>query len=181
MFRRWLRTHLPHRDKIINHYSHLGRLKNYLSNPNLLRINCHSVSCGVAAGLFAAFIPLPLQTIIAICLAILFRGNLIIAVVITWISNPVTFVPIVYLIYKVGEWVTGEKVEKLLVPEFTIKFDNIHIFWLSSLEWISHFSKVYLIGLPIVAIGAAILGYFTVIVFWRGSVFLHKLSRKKNF
>lgn len=161
ILQRWLRNHLPDK-KTTDHYPSLGRLRTYLRHPNLWYINRFSISRGVAIGLFVAFIPLPMQMLIAGILAILFRANVPIAIVITWLNNPFTFVPINYFIYRVGAFVLGKNVEKL----------NTHIdFWKINLEssftaWISQFSKVYFVGLSITAIGAAVMGYCIVLVVW---------------
>ena len=59
------------------------------------------LACGVFAGLFPLF---GLQTILGLCLAILFRGNKIIAAAGTWVSNPLTYVPIYAFNFHVGKW-----------------------------------------------------------------------------
>ncbi len=69
-------------------------MKKYFHHRSLWRINCDSVSRGVAIGLFAAAIPLmPFQMVIAAFLAIIIRANLPISVAVSWISNPFTLVP----------------------------------------------------------------------------------------
>ena len=67
-----------------------------------------SVSRGLAVGVLAAFIPMPIQTLTAIFLAILTRGNVILALIATWLSNPITFVPFNYFIYCVGAAILHE-------------------------------------------------------------------------
>ncbi len=60
---------------------------------------------GLAAGVFAGLFPLfGLQTILGVALAILFRGNKWMAVAGTWISNPLTYGPIFWLNFEVGQW-----------------------------------------------------------------------------
>lgn len=175
MLRRWLKNHLPNR-KLTNNYSSLGRLRVYLRHPNLWYLNRSSISRGVAIGLFAAFIPLPLQMLMAAILAIFFRANVPIAVVMTWASNPFTFVSINYFIYMVGTWVLGKKVENIGTQEFTWKVDSIHALGSSFTAWFSQFSKAYFVGLPITALGIAAVGYLIVLLLWRGNG--HSKSRK---
>lgn len=63
------------------------------------------LSRGVAAGAFAGFFPLfGLQTILGVLFAILIRGNRLAAAATTWISNPLTYVPIYAFNYAVGQW-----------------------------------------------------------------------------
>ncbi len=57
------------------------------------------VACGVFAGSFPFF---GLQMIIGVVLAVLLRGNKIAAAAGTWISNPLTYVPIFAFNYQVG-------------------------------------------------------------------------------
>ena len=58
---------------------------------------------GLAIGVFCGCFPFfGLQTLIGITLASLFRGNHLLAVSGTWISNPITYVPLCWLNYKVG-------------------------------------------------------------------------------
>ena len=72
----------------------------------LLRLQStpHALARGIGVGCFAGMFPLfGLQTAIALVLAIPLRGNKILAVAATWISNPFTYVPIYWLNYKLGE------------------------------------------------------------------------------
>lgn len=63
------------------------------------------LACGVFAGLFPFF---GSQTILALLLAIIFRGNKILAAVGPWISNPFTFVPIYGFNFHVGKWLLND-------------------------------------------------------------------------
>ncbi|MDJ0846725.1 DUF2062 domain-containing protein [Crocosphaera sp.] len=66
------------------------------------------ISRGLACGVFAGCFPLfGLQTIIGVLLAVLFRGHKLTAAAGTWISNPLTYVPIFAFNYKVGELLLG--------------------------------------------------------------------------
>ncbi|NEP02070.1 MAG: DUF2062 domain-containing protein [Symploca sp. SIO2E9] len=65
------------------------------------------LACGVFAGLFPLF---GIQIIIGVLLAFIVRGNKIIAAAGTWISNPLTYVPIYAFNFHVGQWLLNEKV-----------------------------------------------------------------------
>ena len=99
---------------------HLGVL---LHDENLWHLNRRSVSGGVAAGLFWAMIPIPVQMVIAALSAILFRINLPISVALVWLTNPLTIPPVFYTNYLVGTWLLGEPAD---VGEFQM-----------SVEWIT--------------------------------------------
>jgi len=64
------------------------------------------LACGVFAGLFPLF---GLQIIIGILLAIALRGNKIVAAAGTWISNPLTYVPIYAFNFHVGQWLLNDE------------------------------------------------------------------------
>lgn len=157
MWLKWLKDRLPNRQKIENNF-YLQRLKKRLNNPNLWHINCHSLSAGLAAGLFTIFIPLPIQTILAILLCILFRGNLLVAILATWVNNPITFAPLIYLTYKVGELIIGEASQSVPQPE-AFKFYSV---WWPHTGWFSHFGKAYLLGLPVIAFTTALAAFLLV-------------------
>ncbi|MDJ0508491.1 MAG: DUF2062 domain-containing protein [Crocosphaera sp.] len=66
------------------------------------------ISRGLACGVFAGCFPLfGLQTIIGVLLAVIFRGHKLAAAAGTWISNPLTYVPIFAFNYKMGELLLG--------------------------------------------------------------------------
>lgn len=64
-----------------------------------------AIARGLAAGAFAGSFPLlGFQTLIGIAIAAIFRGNKVMAAVGTWISNPLTYVPLMALNFHVGRW-----------------------------------------------------------------------------
>ena len=64
---------------------------------------------GLAIGVFIGSFPLfGFQTFLGIALAILFRGNQFLAVLGTWVSNPLTYLPLYWLNYQVGCIVIGD-------------------------------------------------------------------------
>ncbi len=64
---------------------------------------------GLAVGVFSGCFPFfGFQTIIGVCLASLFKGNHLLAAAGTWVSNPVTYVPLYVFNYKVGSIFLGE-------------------------------------------------------------------------
>jgi uncharacterized protein (DUF2062 family) len=76
----------------------------------LVRLQGHpkEISRGLAVGVFAGWFPLiGLQMAVAILLAIFFRGNKFAAAAATWVSNPLTSVPIYAFNYSVGEFFLG--------------------------------------------------------------------------
>lgn len=163
-FKQKLKKWLPNREAIKNQPG-LKWLDFLLHQPDLWHFNKHAVARGVAAGLLVAFVPLPFQMLLAILVALLFRANIPVAAAVTWITNPFTFVPITLLIIKVGSWFTGIK------PVETIKMAGAQ-------ELFATLGKNFLIGLPVVSVVAAIVGYLLVRVLWRFTVITRRYGKK---
>jgi hypothetical protein len=73
-----------------------------------LRSHPSAIAKGFAAGAFTGVMPLfGVQTIIAIGLATLVKGTPIAAALTTWVSNPITFVPLYMVNFKVGQLLLG--------------------------------------------------------------------------
>ncbi len=74
------------------------------------------IARGLAFGVFAGCFPLfGLQTIIGVLLAVIFRGHKLAAAAGTWVSNPLTYLPIFAFNYKVGELLLGFGIGKTQV------------------------------------------------------------------
>ena len=135
MPRRLFKRYMPDPQMIRDHKS-LRFLGTLLHDPNLWHLNRHSVARAMAAGLFAAFIPAPMQMLIAASLAIPIRANLPISVGLVWLTNPLTMPPIFYCTYKMGSWLLG--VPPMELPD--------ELTW----EWISdELAILKYLGIPI--------------------------------
>lgn len=103
---------------------------------------------GVFAGLFPFF---GAQTILGVLLAILVRGNKLTAAVGTWISNPLTYVPIYIFNFKVGQFLLG-------THELSTDVD-----WTSTAELLQAgktFAITLLLGCSVIGAIGAIIAYF---------------------
>ena len=78
--------------------------------------NAKGLAIGVFSGCFPFF---GFQTLIGVFFAKLAKGNVLLAAIGTWISNPFTYIPLYYLNYKVGSIFfntsSNEIIEKSLV------------------------------------------------------------------
>ena len=64
---------------------------------------------GIAVGVFSGCFPFfGLQSLLGLMLASLFKGNHLLAVAGTWISNPFTYIPLYWLNFKIGSFLLGE-------------------------------------------------------------------------
>jgi uncharacterized protein (DUF2062 family) len=173
MMNKWLQKCMP-TAKSIQNSSQLSGLKPYLRDPSLWNFKkCDSVARGVAIGLFAAFLPI-LQMLIAALLAIFLRANLPLAVLLTWVSNPLTFIPITYATYFIGEIILGNGYENAVFQEMQWDFSSFHAFWSSFSVWTLQFGKAFFIGLPVLAISVSLIGYIVTILVWKVGMLLRK-------
>ncbi len=157
MPKKFFRRFMPDHDLIRNH-KFLNRIfGTLLHDPNLLHLNRRSVSGAVAVGLFLAFVPLPIQMLLAAGAAILLRVNLPIAVGMVWLTNPFTMTPLFFFSYKVGTWILG-------APLHPVAFE-LSWAWLGT-ELVTIWQP-FLLGCFVVGSGAALLGWLTVRILWR--------------
>ncbi len=159
MPRKFLKRYSPSPQTIRKNRA-LGCLGESIHQPNLWLLNRHSVSRAFAIGLFCAWLPMPLQTLLAAILAIFFRAHLPISVALVFVTNPVTIPPMFYFAYKFGSWLLG------MTPEPV----DMNIGW----EWftttLGQIWQPMLFGCLILGIFSAITGYFAIHIIWRKSV-----------
>lgn len=176
--RNLFRKFLPSLETVKSH-RWLKPFGSWLQHHNLWHLHRRSVAGGVAVGLFCGLIPGPLQMIGSTLLAVLLRVNLPVALITTLYTNPFTIVPLYMLAYEIGAWLSGVHNGTAMVQ---LSFPELHwSSWLSDfLDWLMMLGKPLLIGLPVLAIGLAIVGYFAVRVAWRVAVILKWRRRKKR-
>ncbi len=106
MPRKFIKKHLPSEQTLRGNTS-LKWLSKYIKHPSLWHLNRKSVSRAFLAGVFCAFLPIPMQMVVAALLAILIRANLAVSIGLVWISNPLTMPPIFFFTYKIGTYLLG--------------------------------------------------------------------------
>ena len=102
----------------------------------------------------------------AALMAVLFRVNLPVAILTTLYTNPFTIVPLYYVAYQLGTYVTGQG-KVLTATRFTVPELDWHNWFSVMLNWIISLGKPFAIGLPLLAILLAMLGYIFVRLGWR--------------
>ncbi|MFO8154125.1 DUF2062 domain-containing protein [Thioalkalivibrio sp.] len=131
-----------------------------LRAPDLWHLNRRSVAGAFAVGLFVAFLPIPMQMLLAAVIAIWVRVNLPVSVLLVWVSNPLTIPPILYTAYTIGRWILGEPRRSLRV-ELTLE-------WVTG-ELLTIWMPL-MIGSLVLAVVASASGYVTIRVLWWLSV-----------
>lgn len=180
--KRWLKKWLPNHESMHRDKNMRWIAKWFREHPYLWALNRKAVAKGVAAGLLIAFIPIPLQIVLASVLALLLRANLPIAIVSTLITNPFTFVPINLLIYHIGIFITGGNGVSgpPPIPELELHWESIPLIWQEIAVWVKSLGKSYLLGLVVLSLSASVTAFCLVHVIWRISIWLQLRTRHHN-
>ena len=147
-------------------------LGDWLHDPNIWHINRRSVSGACGIGLAAAWCPFPVQMFLAAALAICFRKNLPVAVITTWVTNPVTVPPMFYFSYWVGALILGIKPISLMDLDIQLSLD--WFFTQLGVSW-----KPFFLGCAVVSVVSGTLGYFGMEMLWRYHV-LTKIRQRRQ-
>lgn len=124
---------------------------------NLWHLNRRSASRAFAIGLFVAFLPIPMQMMVAAALAILFRANLPLSVALVWISNPITMPALFYASYQLGAFLLGRRTEPFL-------FEPSLAWFMASLGSVG---PAFILGCVVLGILAGLTGFITIRILWR--------------
>jgi uncharacterized protein (DUF2062 family) len=101
-------------------------------------------------------LPIPGQTIVAVLGALAMRVNMPIAALTIWISNPLTFVPIFYLAYRIGAIVLNMPTEP-----FPSEFDFHWLVEQTGMLW-----KPLMVGSLIMGASLSSITYLLVSAIW---------------
>ena len=171
MARKFFRRLLPSYDSVRSN-RHVARLGPWLQHHNLWHLHRRSVAGGIATGLLAGLIPgsNPVQFTAGALLAIAFRVNLPLAVVVTLYSNPFTIVPLYYLAFKLGQLVLLQSGGEPPAVAFNLEDKGFTEWVPAAFEWLVSLGKPLAIGLPLLALLLAVTGYVVTDWLWRLSV-----------
>ena len=121
-------------------------------------------------GLFCAFLPIPLQTVVAAIFALASRVNLPVSVGLVFITNPLTMGPMFFFAYQLGAW--------LLNAQESV--DHVELSW----AWLSaQFSSIWwplLLGSIICGWVSGVSGFVAARIVWRMRVVRRWRERRKK-
>jgi uncharacterized protein len=180
MPRKFFRKYLPTHESVREN-KWISRFGRFLQHPNLWHLNRRSVAGGVAIGLFAGLVPGPLQMLTAAILAIPLRVNLPVALVMTLYTNPITIVPLYFVAFQIGQFVTGTEDQMVPPPEWSFAQLGASIQAMSA--WIMSLGWPLFIGLVTLAASLAVIGYCLVQIAWRVYVIVawrHRTRRRQK-
>jgi len=140
-----------------------------LDHPVYWTLNRHNVTRAFALGLFISFVPLPIQTLLSVLLALLLRLNIPAVLAGTLLTNPFTMVPLFLTAYWIGTQILG-------VPERPIAFEM-------SWQWLTTgllpIWKPFLLGCLIMGALSALIGHVLLAGLWHITLLI-KYHRRKN-
>jgi len=143
----------------------LAPFQHLLHDSRLWGIRRRTVAPAFALGLFVAFMPFPGHILMAALIALALRINIPVAIVTTFVSNPLMY----FFAYRLGSAILGTE---------TVDFD-----FEFSLEWVTHtFVQIWqpmMLGCVLLGFVTGLIGFVVVDLLWRSSVREYKL-RKRN-
>jgi uncharacterized protein (DUF2062 family) len=175
-----VRRFLPSHESIKQHRL-LRWLGPRLHDPSLWRLNRRTVAKAVAIGaFFGLMIPIA-QIPAAVVASLTLRANLWIAAVSTLVSNPFTYAPLYYFAYHLGARVMGitprGDVAQVVEPPVVETFSQ----WLThTWQWIGGIGQPLLVGMALMAITGAVVGYALAQTVWRYHVMRKRRARLRE-
>ena len=143
--------------RYINYKKILSLFRQQNGSPSF---NAKGLAIGVFSGCFPFF---GFQTLLGVFFAKLAKGNIVLAAIGTWISNPFTYIPLYYFNYKVGSMFIRNSTNITIDSNL-----GIHDLW----EQGSIFSIKLLLGSTFVGLLlASISGFFVLL--------LYKINKEK--
>jgi uncharacterized protein (DUF2062 family) len=165
LFRRLTERFAPAIARISCHPA-MRRYTPALAEPDLWHLNRRSTARGVAVGLFCGLIPGPFQAAAAAGACVAWRANFPLAVLTTFYTNPLTIVPLYWVAYRYGAlFVPGTDTSEALHPP--PPFGGVVEYLGALYQWVLGLGAPLAIGLPLLAMTLAVIGYFAVRIAWR--------------
>lgn len=170
-----LKRFLPSRDQL-NQNRWLRWLSPWLNHPRLWHMSRKGIAMGLALGIFFGLLTPVAQMPLAAAFAVILRANVPTAVASTLVTNPVTFAPVYFGAYQLGNWIlqhdrpTEAYVDDIierkardqeLAQELTLG-QRVRL----GLDNLGKVGKPLILGLAIVASAAGLIAYFLVHIVW---------------
>lgn len=162
-----IKRYMPDHREIREHRALRKIFGELLHDPNLWHLNRRSASGAFAVGLFMAFLPVPLQMVLAAATAILVRVNIVVSVALVWVTNPLTMAPIFFFAYKLGAWMLGIPPRSELAETEQWLLAELGAGW-----------KPLLLGSLVLSTVASLSGYLTIRGLWRLRLVRHWRRKK---
>lgn len=169
-----IRRYLPSPERIIHHPA-LRFMGKRLADPSLWHLHRRSAAGAAFWGLWSAMMPLPFQMLLAATLAIFFRVNLPLTIMLTWVSNPLTAIPLIWTAYWLGSSLLGlPMISGMELREVLGRLGSTIGHWFGGAESaatdLGRYVEPFLFGAVMLGFLAGLLGYVLMRLFWRWHV-----------
>jgi len=177
--RKFFEKYLPDA-QTVRGYRWVAPFAGFLKHPNLWHLNRRSVAGAVAIGLFSGLVPGPLQMLTALLLAIPFKRNIPVALIVTFYTNPFTIVPLYIAAYWYGRLLLGHGHDLPKVEPFEMDWSAFMVSMVAMWHWMVSLGKPLAVGLVALALTLAAIGYAVVDLAWRARVILAWRARARR-
>ena len=158
-WRKRLARRLPTRETIENNRL-LRPFARHLDRHDLWHLNHRSMPRGVALGLGIGILVPFLHIVLVAIIAIPARANILLAAAVTMAINPLTMPPLYYTAYRIGSWQLHDPSVAGMPAPGASDVGDIFV-------WLDHAWEPIALGLAIMALIAASLGYAVAAIGWR--------------
>jgi len=159
--KKWAERRMPKREDILGN-RFVRPFAHYLADPLLWHLSRRSVARGAAVGLFVGIMVPVAQTPVAALMAVPARGNIAVAALATFVTNPFTTPAILFGAYETGSWMLrlkGGTHAAARVPSEG---------WLmQTLQWLGDLALPTAIGLLLFSVISAVVVYYATHISWR--------------
>ena len=139
---------------------YLKPFQSVMKHPVYWGITRRTVVPAASLGIFIAFVPLPIHTLLSVTLPLIFRVNIPVTFAATLISNPLTMGPMFYFSYRVGLALIGMEPQPF---DFDLSFE-----WVST--GLANTWQPLFLGCFMVGAAVALLTYISLDSLWRVSI-----------
>jgi uncharacterized protein (DUF2062 family) len=153
-----------------------------LQHPRLWHLNRRGLALGMALGFFFGLL-IPLAQIpLSAAAAVVLRANVPAAVASTLVTNPLTFGPIYYAAWQVGNAILGGPQSTPPAPAAADGAPDESAdegWWRAAVRRVLGVGKPLMLGLAILATGFGVATYFLVSTVWKLSVLWKRHRRRR--
>lgn len=150
----------------------IALLGHRIHNSELWHLTKYSVAGAFFIGVFCAFLPIPMQSLLAAFLAVVFKRNIALSVALVFITNPLTMPAVFYFNYQVGTLLLHTPVlhDQLIVQDI----------WDRLIQNFDTIGKPLLLGSLVCGLVFGYLSYLALHLFWIWKVKTNWYKRQKR-
>ena len=153
------------------------KIRPWIDQHDVLNFGRHALAKGVAFGLLCGLLPLgPIQMAATVLMCVKWRGNALVGIITTLYSNALTIVPLYLLAFQIGRWFIPGDGSMPNMSALTQSQGWVSGFW----DWLMALGWPLLVGIPLLGVGLAVLGYVLVQIVWLFPVLLRARRRRKR-